>query len=270
MLWVLGGGALFLTVAVIVVAVAFLLWNRPVLAWHLVLEVQPPSTANETAVVNQTVSVIESRLNAAGVSRFEVKPDGTRILVNLPAVKDPERIKNLISTGGKLELVHVISNLNPSPVQTYDTQEQALASLANNGGSQSNRRVLPFADRDNSSGPTPKKWVVVESPAIVDGADLRDAAAVKQSSGADYDITFALNKEGAYKFGGWTAANIDHYLGVVLNDEVKSIAFIKSQIVDRGVITGRFTKQAAEDLALVLRAGALPAPVRFVEERVDK
>ena len=134
----------------------------------------------------------------------------------------------------------------------------------------SGRRVLPYSDRDNSSGSTPKKWVVVESPAIVDGADLRDAAAVKQSSGADYDITFALNAAGADKFGSWTAANIDHYLGVVLNDEVKSIAFIKSQIVDRGVITGRFTKEAAEDLALVLRAGALPAPVRFVEERVDK
>jgi protein-export membrane protein SecD len=268
MLWILGGGVLLLTVGVIVVAAVFLLWNKPVLGWHLVLEVAPPTTADNAAVVKQTVSVIENRLNAAGVSRFEVKPDGTRIFVNLPAVKDPERIKHLISTGGKLELVHVISDLNPSPVQTYDTQEQAIALLNNGGRSQSNRRVLPFSDRDNS--PAGKKWVAVESPAIVDGADLRDASAVKNSFGSSYDINFSLNKAGAAKFANWTASNINHYLGVVLNDEVKSIAFIRSQIADQGVISGRFTKEAAEDLALVLKAGALPTPVKFVEERIDK
>jgi hypothetical protein len=79
-----------------------------------------------------------------------------------------------------------------------------------------------------------------------------------------------LKKAGAAKFGSWTAANINQYIGVVLNDEVKSIAFIKSQIFDEGEISGRFTKYSAEDLALVLRAGALPAPVRLIEEKVDK
>ena len=86
----------------------------------------------------------------------------------------------------------------------------------------------------------------------------------------NYTISFSLKPDGAAKFGAWTGANINEYLGVVLNDEVKSIAFIKSQIDDQGEISGRFTKQSAEDLALVLRAGALPVPVRFVEERVDK
>jgi preprotein translocase subunit SecD len=110
---------------------------------------------------------------------------------------------------------------------------------------------------------------VVESPPIVNGSDLRTASAAR-SDGEDYQIQFSLNKAGAAKFGAWTGANINEYLGVVLNDEVKSIAYIKSQISDQGVISGRFTRQSAEDLALVLRSGALPVPLKFVEEYLDK
>ncbi len=79
-----------------------------------------------------------------------------------------------------------------------------------------------------------------------------------------------MKKNGAEKFGAWTGANVDEYLGVVLNDEVKSIAFIKGQIFDSGEITGRFTRQSAEDLALVFKSGALPVPVTIVEEHIDK
>jgi preprotein translocase subunit SecD len=111
---------------------------------------------------------------------------------------------------------------------------------------------------------------VVESPAIVDGTELRNASAAPSAYGDDFQIQFSLNKAGADKFGAWTGANINEYLGVVLNDEVKSIAFIKSQIYDQGEISGRFTKQSAEDLALVLKSGALPAKILFLEERTDK
>ena len=110
-----------------------------------------------------------------------------------------------------------------------------------------------------------KRWVVVKSPPIVTGSDLRTAAAVADPGGGktNYTISFSLKPDGAAKFGAWTGSNINEYLGVVLNDEVKSIAYIKSQIFDQGEITGRFTKQSAEDLALVLRAGALPVPVKI-------
>ena len=115
----------------------------------------------------------------------------------------------------------------------------------------------------------PKQWVVVETPAIIDGSELRNATAVPTQAGRsdDYEINFSLKKAGADKFGAWTGAHINEYMGVVLNDEVKSIAFIKSQIFDSGQITGRFTKQSAEDLALTLRSGALPAPIEYLEER---
>jgi preprotein translocase subunit SecD len=110
---------------------------------------------------------------------------------------------------------------------------------------------------------------VVEVPPIVTGTDLRNAAAVPAPGGGttEYQIQFSLKKAGAEKFGAWTGAHINEYMGVVLNDEVKSIAYIKSQIFDQGEISGRFTKQSAEDLAITLRSGALPAPIEYLEER---
>ena len=160
-------------------------------------------------------------------------------------------------------------------MQTYDTREEAVASLG--GTVPANRRVLPYAERSESTtgeqsseqAGNPRRWVVVEAPAIVDGSELRDAAAVQVSTADDddYQISFSLRPEGAEKFGDWTGAHINDYLGVVLNGEVKSIAYIKSQITDQGEISGRFTKQSAEDLALILRSGALPAPVKIIEDR---
>ncbi len=106
------------------------------------------------------------------------------------------------------------------------------------------------------------------SPPIIDGSELRSADAVSRTNqGNDFQISFSLKPSGAEKFGRWTGANINQYMGVVLNDEVKSIAYIKSQITDSGEISGRFTKQSANDLALTLRSGALPAPIRYQEER---
>jgi len=81
---------------------------------------------------------------------------------------------------------------------------------------------------------------------------------------------FTLSPSGAEKFAAWTGSHINAYIRVVLNDEVKSIAYIKSQIYDQGEISGRYTKQSAEDLALVLRSGALPARVKVIEEGPNK
>ncbi|MEJ7618121.1 MAG: protein translocase subunit SecD [Pyrinomonadaceae bacterium] len=108
----------------------------------------------------------------------------------------------------------------------------------------------------------------METPAIIDGSELRNAEAVPQNGRNDaFQISFALKPAGAQKFGAWTGANVNQYMGVVLSDEVKSIAFIKSQITDQGQIDGRFTQDSAKDLALTLRSGALPARLVYQEER---
>jgi preprotein translocase subunit SecD len=241
----------------------------------------PPSAQTRIAeqATEQAQKIIESRLDAVGVAEPLVQRHGShsshQILVQMPGIQDPERVKQLLKAESKLELVHVVSPPSPAPVQTYNTEEEAKASLG--GTVSTNRRILPYSDRNEpaAGGPTPdaqnqppKKWVVVESPAIINGSELRSAAATQAQGGGDtYQISFALKPSGADKFGAWTGANINEYMGVVLNDEVKSIAFIKGQIHDQGEISGRFTKQSAEDLALTLRSGALPAPIEYLEER---
>jgi preprotein translocase subunit SecD len=109
---------------------------------------------------------------------------------------------------------------------------------------------------------------VVETPAVVDGSELRDAAAVQGAGGAnEYQISFSFKPAGAQKFGEWTGKNIGNYMGVVLNGKVKSAAYIKGQIFDQGQIDGRFTKESGDDLALTLKSGALPAQIDYQEER---
>jgi len=246
--------------------------KRP-LTWHVTLEVDS-SFGDQEAQTQQTINMIESRLNAFGVPNFKVATDRsfgsiTRIIVNLPEGQDRERIKNILTAGGKLEIDAVVSPANPEPAKIYQSTEDALASLNSGNTIPPNRRILLYPL--NESGASKKEWVVVESPVIVDGNELRNAVAMPEAGGSDnYNIQFSLKKTGAAKLANWTGASINRYLAVVLNEQVVSIAFVKSQISDQGVISGRFTKASAEDLALVLKSGAYPAPVRFVEEGENK
>jgi preprotein translocase subunit SecD len=248
------------------------------LTWTLTGAAQ--RTLAESAT-DQAMKIIDTRINAVGVTEPTLARHGGQnsheILLQMPGMQDPEHVKKLLGEQSHLELVHIVSPPSPAPHQTYATQEEAIASLNSGGNIPANRRVLPYTERAELTGQdanatanaqAPKKWVVVESPAIIDGAELRSATANQSRAGADeYEIDFALKKVGADKFGAWTGANINEYMGVVLNDEVKSIAYIKGQIFDQGQITGRFSKQSADDLALTLRSGALPAPIEYQEER---
>jgi preprotein translocase subunit SecD len=109
--------------------------------------------------------------------------------------------------------------------------------------------------------------MIVETPAVVDGSELSGAQAVSETGGDRYKIEFQLKPAAAQKFGQFTAANLREPLGIVLNDEVRSAPTIQGQISDSGEITGSFTKATGEDLALTLRSGALPAPIKYEEER---
>lgn len=238
------------------------------LTWSLTLEIDGQGG---DGVADETIAIIERRLDLLYVSAHKLERQGnSRILVSLADVVDRERLKTFITTRGKLELVHVISPPSPSPVKTYETKEDAIASLGST--MPPNRRVLTYLPEQDlakhtEGGTRDQKWVIVESPAVVTGTDLRSAEAIQLRSGPDdYDVMFSLNPSGAERFGAWTGANIGQYLDVVLNDEVRSIAYIKSQIFDQGEITGRFTKGSAEDLANILISGALPVPVKIISE----
>ena len=246
-----------------------------VMSWTLTSSAQRTLADDAT---NQALRIIESRIDALGVAEPTLQSHGAQsshqLLLQMPGVQDPERVKGLLAGESRLELVHVISPPSPAPVQTYITREEALASLNSGGTVPANRRVLEYQERidpvDQAQNvPKDTKWVVIEMPPIITGSELRNAAAVPSQGGGsnDFQIQFSLKKAGADKFGAWTSAHINEYMGVVLNDQVKSIAYIKSQIYDQGEISGRFTKQSADDLALTLRSGALPAPIEYLEER---
>jgi preprotein translocase subunit SecD len=261
--------------------VDFVNWNEnvsgPTVTWSLPNQMQE---GLKRQAVDQAMKIIDSRINAFGVKEPTLQRHGSetsgQILLQMPGVDDPERIKALIGAESNLALMKVVSQPNPMPVQTYDSEQEALQSLG--GTLPQNRKIYPYSERDEptagaspSATPDPnkpKKYVVVEYPPIVDGSELREATAGSRTgSDRDYEIDFALKPTGAAKFGDWTGKNINQYMAVVLNGEVKSAAFIKSQIFDRGQITGRFTKESAEDLALTLKSGALPAKIEYQEER---
>src|SRR5216684_3560055 len=253
--------------------------SGPTMTWTLTSAAERSLTESAT---DQAFKIIDSRINTLGVAEPTLQRHGAQnsheILLQMPGIQDPEHVKQLLGNPSRLELVHVVSrSAKEGSVQTYETEQEAIISLNSGGNIPANRRVLKYIERaDAASTPSqetksdtkPTKWVVVESPGIIDGAQLRTASAVPARAGGDeYEIAFSLKPTGATRFGEWTGANIDQYMGVDLNDEVRSIAFIKSQITDQGVIEGRFTKDSADTLVLTLRSGALPAGIQYTEER---
>jgi len=248
------------------------------ISWTMTQAAQRTLADNATT---QALNIIDSRINALGITEPTLQTHGAQsshqLLLQMPGVQDPERVKDILKGESRLELVHVVGPPSPAPATTYQSEAEAIASLNSAGTIPPNRKVYPYQERiekstNGSTDPNqqkPKQWVVVELPAILDGSELRNASAIPAQGGRtdDYEINFSLKKTGAEKFGAWTGAHINEYMGVVLNGEVKSIAYIRSQIFDSGQITGRFTKQSAEDLALTLRSGALPAPIEYLEER---
>ena len=227
--------------------------------------------------VEQAMQIVDTRINAVGVAEPTLQRHGAtgshQILLQMPGERDPQRIKNLLRGESRLELAKVVGNSSPLPITTYATKEEAEAAIAG----QPNRRVLPYAERDEptaagepaqSDPNAPTRWVVVESPPVITGDQLRSAEASEgRAGGGGWEINFALKPAAAEKFGQWTAANVNAYMAIVLNDRVQSAPYIKSQITDSGQITGNFTEQSAKDLALTLRSGALPAPLVYLEER---
>ena len=236
------------------------------ITWSLPLQAQ---AVLKDQAVEQALKIIDSRINAFGVKEptlQRMSRSSGQILLQMPGVDDPERVKKLIGAESRLLLMKVAEGQ-----YSYPTKEAAIQALG--GSVPQNRRVLPLTERDEENKPAgqqnqPTQWMVVEYPPIVDGSELRDASAYSRTgTQSDYQIAFSLKPGGAQKFGDWTGKNIGKYLAIVLNDEVKSAPVIKGQIFDQGTIEGRFTKTTAEDLALTLKSGALPAKIDYQEER---
>ncbi|PYT04785.1 MAG: protein translocase subunit SecD [Acidobacteria bacterium] len=220
----------------------------------------------------QAKAIIENRVNAFGVTEPTIARQGGegtyQIVIQMPGVDDPERVKNTLNADSNLELKLVA----PGTQIPYPTKEQAEATAKStppgNDSYTAQYEVKEYRDRPDAGSALQTGWVVLGKNPVVTGLDMRDASArSSQYGGAAYEIDFSLLQEGARRFGDATGKHIKDHLAIVLNNEVKSAPVINGQINDRGQISGSFTKKAAEDLALILRSGALPAKAVYLEER---
>lgn len=223
------------------------------------------------SATNTALNIIDNRVNAFGVSENTIQRHGGegtyQILVQMPGVDDPERVKNTLNADSNLELKLVAKGTQSSP--PYATEEAARSAAQTLPGGPAQYEIIRYSERAGADGsPAQQGWVVLEKIPVVTGLDMRDASAMANAQGgSSYHINFSLTPSGATRFADFTGKNIGEHLAIVLNNEVKSAPTIQSQISDSGQITGSFTQRQAEDLALVLRSGALPARVVYLEER---
>ena len=233
-------------------------YNRTGGAGGYTFEMKPNvATTLRNQAVEQALQTVERRVNALGVSEPIVAPYGTvgdQILVQLPGVQDPDQVKRLIGTTALLEMKIV----EGGPA----TSQEALLQ-ASGGVAPPEMEVVTGADRSN---PGALSYYLVRKVAPVTGRDLSSARASVDENNLPA-IAFSMNRAGAIKFGNLTGANIGKPMAVVLDGRVETVATIQGRITDNGQIFGNFTPQEVADYALMLRSGALPAGLTYLEER---
>ena len=211
--------------------------------------------------VTQALQTIERRVNELGVAEPIVARQGAvdQILVQLPGVSDVARAKEVIRSTALLELKLVEQGPFPS-------QEAAMQAV-NNVMPPDMMIVSGSQDVAATGGGTPGTvYYIVRRVAPVTGRDLRNSRPTLDENNLPA-VSFTFNQDGARRFGQFTEQNIGRSLAVILDNRVFTAPTIQSRIADEGRITGSFTQQEAQDLSLVLRTGALPAPMDFLEER---
>ena len=214
--------------------------------------------------VAQAIETIRNRIDQLGVSEPVIQEHslGTyQILVQLPGVDDPARVKEVMQSTAMLEIRQALDN-----GRTYGSEQEALA--AHGGILPSDAVVIKGKSIGSrtASSENPDVYYVISRVSAVSGRDLRSAEAGREDSGRP-DVIFTLTRDGGDRFWNFTSAHVGDFLAVVLDGKVQEVANIKEGIRDTGRITGSFTDQQTKDLSMVLRSGALPASIKYLEER---
>ena len=233
-------------------------WNYNVSASKITLSLKQNAEVKiRDQAVEQAKETIRNRIDQFGVAEPVIQREGLtgqseRILVELPGVEDPARVKNLIKSTAVLELKIVVNG-------PYGSKEKLLEPY--NGKVPDDMELLPGISKDGS-----KEYYLVKKVAAVTGMDLRDARVGQDKYGAPA-VSFRLKREGAKKFEKVTREHKGEKLAIILDGIVQSAPVINDVIYDSGIIEGHFTYDDANDLALKLRSGSLPASIRYLEER---
>jgi preprotein translocase subunit SecD len=207
------------------------------------------------SATDQALETIRNRIDQFGVSEPDIRRQGeNRILIQLPGIRDTERAKDLIGKTALLEFKLVDEARNV---------EDALSGTPPRGS-----EVLYQVRENPETGRSSKTPFLIKKRAALTGANLTDARVEIDSQYNDPYVSIKFDKKGARIFAKVTAANVKKRLAIVLDNKVYSAPVIQEKIAGgQAQITGNFTTEEAHDLAIVLRAGALPAPVNILEER---
>jgi preprotein translocase subunit SecD len=233
-------------------------WNMASSGSDYVLTMKPTDALElRKNTVQRAINTIETRINGLGLAESAVQPRGRQdaegeILVQLPGVDDPARIKQILQTAAVLELYEVKDG-------PFATEEEARAK--HGGVLPLNTKLIKGANRgDQGAG-----WLLVSRAPVVRGSDLRDARPAQSQTG-QWEVQFFLTQDAAKRFERYTEANIGNRLAIVLDNQWRLAPTIQNKIGDTGVITNMGGQQEASDTALVLRAGSLPASLVYLQE----
>jgi preprotein translocase subunit SecD len=224
--------------------------------WRIVLVLDSKQAEQiKKNAVDQALETIRNRIDQFGVSEPEITLQGTdRILIQLPGVKDPQRAKSLIGRTALLEFKLV--------------DEEGDLEAALKGNIPEGDIILYQRSVDPKTGGVKKIPYLLKEKTLMTGEVLKDARVALDSQFHEPYIALEFDDIGAKLFEQITGANVKKRLAIILDDNVYSAPVIQERIAGgRAQITGRFTTDEANELAIVLRAGALPAPVKIIEER---
>jgi preprotein translocase subunit SecD len=198
--------------------------------------------------IEQSIQIVERRVNQLGTVEPLIQRQGTdRILVQVPGLQDPTQLKTILGKTAKMEF------------RMVDTTVPA---------DQAQQGRLPPEDELLMSASSPKVPYVIKKQVLVSGGDLTDAQQAFDQRTGEAIVNFRFNTTGSRKFAQATLENVGQPFAIVLDNEVISAPVIREPITGgSGQISGNFTVQSANELAILLRAGALPAPLTIIEER---
>ena len=227
--------------------------------WALTMKPQMLSDLKNKAVT-QAIETIRNRIDSIGVSEPTIQEHGLgqyQILVQLPGVDDPGRVKDIMQSTAMLEIKQVLGG-------PYASEQ---AALQDKGGVLPPDAILMPGHAAPGTPGDEQAWYLVSRVSAVRGKDLRDAQASTDENGQP-DVQFTLTGEGGQRFYSFTSAHVGESLGVVLDGKVQEVANIHEAIRDTGRISGgSMNQQQAKDLSMILRSGALPAGIKYLEER---
>ncbi len=233
-------------------------WRRNGDTVRFTLKASEANVMREQAI-SQAVETIRNRVDEFGVSEPVIVRSGKRVVVQLPGVDDPERVKKLIKNTAFLEF-----RLTADGVAPASSRVALIESLG--GRIPDGVEIFEQDTRDDAGNVVNTSYWATEKKQVITGRDLRNAFPSTDEYGQPV-VSFQLSRDGGNQFGETTGNNVGRNLAIILDKKLVTAPSINSRITDRGIIQGGFTLQEAQDLSLVLRSGALPAGLTYLEDR---